>query len=252
MVLYDSRKKSLAEAFGNDQGCIVESSWMKATFQDLNDQFKVYSDDMQFLYTNREYCAEVIENTPTLLVVRERNGVSADIIVNNESIGKTNTYITATPGNYTGTVYKDGYVSQELAFTIEDGKTKEYNITLIKKTTTSTPVEYDSTTPVGAVLVPTMNMKGGAAALSSIRPGEYVWFGWEFKNTGDAKWTGKVGVRLYDAANATTIFQDDGVETGKTQSVNAGETKYLWAYVLVTPETVINTNTKVFARLTPT
>ena len=50
MVLYDSRKKSLAEAFGNDKGCIVESSWMKATFQDLNDQFKLYSDDMQFLY----------------------------------------------------------------------------------------------------------------------------------------------------------------------------------------------------------
>jgi len=250
MVLYDSRKKSLAEAFGDEKGCLKEDSWLTATFQDLKGQFKLYSDDMDFLYNNTEYCVPPEKETPTQVIIRERNGVSADIIVNNETIGKTNKYLTLEPGNYEGTVYANGYISQDIAFTVEDGKTKEYNITLVKKETTETPTEYETPTPVGAKLILTMNTKGGAANLSDIKPGENVWFGWEFKNTGDADWKGKVGVRLYDSAKGEDIFVDDAIETGKVQTIKAGETKYLWAYILIPPDTEVDENTIVYARLT--
>ncbi len=123
MAILETRKKTLAEAFGTD-GCINSTSWMAATLQDINGVFRIYPDDIIFLY-NGDYCIEKDE-TPTKVIIREYNGVSADITVNGELIGTTNTFIEIEPGDYNGIVSKDGYTSQEIAFIVKKGKTNEY------------------------------------------------------------------------------------------------------------------------------
>jgi hypothetical protein len=245
MTILETRKKTLVEAFGKN-GCIDDTSWMAATLQDINGVFRIYPDDMVFMY-NGDYCIED-EETPTKVIVREYNGVSANITVDDKIIGKTNTFIEIEPGDYTGTVSKDGYISQEIAFVVTKGKTNEYKyVTLIKETVTDDEDEYETPTGFGAILTPTMRILPSQPP--TIETGKYLWFGWEFRNTGDEDWKGKVGVKLVDSDG--NIFQYTGDET-KKQTVKAGEIKTLWVYCLVENTITPDENTKVYALLTKT
>lgn len=247
MVLYESRKNALAEAFGQN-GCIVDKSWMTATLQDLMGEFKLYTDDISFLYNERAFCAKEAPATKTKVIIREYNGISANITVNGAIIGKTNTFIEIAAGDYTGTISKQGYVSQDIAFIVKSGETNEYKyVTLVKEETPSGEDEYQTPTAIGAVLTPTLRALPGQPPM--IKTGEYTWFGWEFKNMGDLKWTGMVGVKLVDASGK--IFSWTGDST-KKQSILAGEIKTLWAYCLVDTTITPDADTKVFALLTKT
>ena len=247
MVLYESRKNILADAFGQN-GCIVDKSWMIATLQDLNGEFKLYADDIPFLYNDRTFCAKEAPATKTKVIIREYNGLSANVTVNGAIIGQTNTFIEIAAGDYTGTVSKPGYISQDIAFIVKDGETSEYKyVTLVKEDEITGEDEYQTPTSTGPILTPTLRVLPGQPP--TIKVGEYTWFGWEFKNVGDTKWTGMVGVKLVDASG--NIFSWTGDNT-KKQSILAGEIKTLWAYCLVDPTITPDANTKVFALLTKT
>jgi hypothetical protein len=248
MVLYESRKNTLAETFGQN-GCIVDKSWMTATLQDLNGEFKLYADDISFLFNDRTFCAKEAPATKTKVIIREYNGLSADVTVNSAIIGKTNTFIEIAAGDYTGTVSKQGYVSQDIAFVVKNGETNEYKyVTLVKVDETTQESEYQTPTAIGAVLTPTLRVLPGQPP--TIKVGEYVWFGWEFQSVGDTKWVGTVGVKLVDEDG--TEFKWIGDNT-KKQTVNIGEIKTLWAYCLIPTNTIkANGNTKIYALLTKT
>lgn len=249
MVLYESRKKTLVEAFG-EEGCLTGESWMIATFQNLNGEFTLYSDDVEFMYNNQQYCTPEEEEVDTTLIVREYNGVSADVAIDGVVVGKTNRFISIEAGNYTATVSADGYIPQEIAVIVKDKTSNEYKyVTLEKEEETGTGTEegseYGTVTPLGAILTPTMNNK----TPSPIVAGDYNWFGWEFTNTGDTTWKGTVGVKLIDASG--NVFSWGGDST-KKQSIAKGETKYLWAYCLVNNTVDVKNIANIFALLTAT
>jgi hypothetical protein len=248
LVLYESRKTTLVEAFG-EEGCLTGDSWMIATFQNLNGEFTLYSDDVEFMYNNQQYCIPEEDVVNTTLIVREYNGVSADITIEGEVIGKTNRFIPIEAGNYTATISADGYVPQEIAVIVKDKTSNEYKyVTLIKEEEepeTNGESEYGTVTPLGAILTPTMNNK----TPSPIVAGDYNWFGWEFTNTGDTAWKGMVGVKLVDTSGNEFSWTGD---TTKRQSIAKGETKYLWAYCLVNDTVDVENIKNIFALLTKT
>ncbi len=248
MVLYESRKTTLVEAFG-EEGCLTGDSWMIATFQNLNGEFTLYSDDVEFMYNNQQYCIPEEDVVNTTLIVREYNGVSADITIEGAVVGKTNRFIPIEAGNYTATINADGYVPQEIAVIVKDKTSNEYKyVTLIKEEEepeTNEESEYGTVTPLGAILTPTMNNK----TPSPIVAGDYNWFGWEFTNTGDTAWKGMVGVKLVDTRGNEFSWTGD---TTKKQSIAKGETKYLWAYCLVNDTVDVENIKNIFALLTKT
>lgn len=232
MVIYDSRKKTLAETYGTS-GCIDTESWFKASFNDLQGNMLLYSDDMRWLYRDGVgYCVEEEEETPTKLIVREYNGISADVINGDEVIGKTNKFIEIAPGDYELEITKTGYEPQTISVVVNAGKTTEYKyVKLIKieeeqePNPENPPSEYETPGTLGPVLVLTGNVK----LPDRVTAGVSQWFGWEFKNTGDADWRGVVGLRLVGTDGE---FRWEGDST-KKQTIAAGETKYVWAYTKV-------------------
>lgn len=250
MAIYESRKKELAAMYGTN-GCITMDSWLKATFSDANGGELLYTDDLAFMYRDgTDYCVPEETETPTKLIVREYNGIRADIMMNGEVIGKTNTFLEIEPGDYEMVVSADGYVTQNIAVIVTKGKTNEYKYVTLVKTTTpedeteETDTEYETEQPLGAILSVTGNTK----MPTTIMEGEYNWFGWEVKNTGDADWKGVVGVKL--VGNDETEFKWAG-DTTKKQTVKSGETKYLWAYTKVTEKPGTG-DIKIYALLTKT
>jgi hypothetical protein len=249
MVIYESRKKELAEVFGQD-GCVVEKSWMTATFQDLNGEIKLYTDDVDFLYKDRTYCTTPESEVKTKVVINENNGVSADVAVNGNVIGKTNTFIEIVPGDYIATISLSGYVSKNVPFTTTLGETRYAYITLTKSTTDTIPDtppdEYETPTQTGAVIRPTMNMKLPKPVIA----GAYQWFGWEFSNVGDSIWKGIVGVKIVDSTGKEFKWLGDST---KKQTLTPDEApKYVWAYCLVDAGIKVDANINIYALMTKT
>ena len=230
MAIFDARKKTLADTYGTS-GCIDTNAWFKASFNDLQGNMLLYSDDMRWLYRDGVgYCIEEEPETPTKLIVREYNGISADVIKEGTVLGKTNKFIEIAPGDYELTIKKDGYETQTIAVTAEKAKTTEYKYVKLVKTEEepepeTPPGEYETPGKLGPVLILTGNTK----VPDKVTAGVSQWFGWEFKNTGDGDWRGTVGLKLVGADGE---FKWEGDST-KKQTIAAGETKYVWAYTKV-------------------
>lgn len=249
MILYDSRKVTLAETFG-ENSCIVDKSWLKASFQDLNGEFKIYPDDLEFMYKERKYCSPTKTQTETKIIIREYNGLKANVTIDGKTVGLTNEFIVIKPGEYTAEISKNGYITQSIALIAAEGKTTEYkSVSLIKEKTPTTPISPNEPivieTPhiIGALVEPTMKTK----MPTKIIVGDYNWFGWEFNNVGDEDWKGMVGVKLVDSEGSEFKWTGDAA---KKQSLKVGEIKYLWAYCLITDTIKIDENTKIYALLT--
>lgn len=232
-MIYDSRKKELAIAVGNDEGCITNESWMRASWMDLNKELTLYPDDMKFLRNEIGYCTtteeEELENQGVL--ISTPGAIKAIVIEDGEIIGETDTLIQLNTGAHTVTVAKDGYVSQDASFVVYAGKTASRYVILKKveseeeEEEEEEPEEIEVTTPIGALIKPTMNTKG--TAINEIAVGENT-FGFEFRNIGDKTWYGRVGVKVYDE-DGNVLFETLGSEA--RQNIKPNEIKYLWAYV---------------------
>ena len=243
MPIYDSRKKVLADAVGKD-GCIVESSCLAATLQNLTGELVLYPDDIEFLYKDRG-CYNAT-TTPTGVVI-SANGLEADVMKDGIKIGTTDSVmIPLTVGSYVVSIEKEGYTSQALSFVVYADQITSKSITLVKKSSdTGDETEIPTDEKKGAILQQTNNTK----MPNPIVTGVPSWFGWEFKSIGDVAWKGMIGVRLKDT-EGNILFEWGGDKT-KIQTIGIGETKYLWAYCTVTG-TGIDDNTKIFGLLTPT
>ena len=251
-MIYDSRKKDLAVAVGNDGGCITAESWMRASWMDLNQELTLYPDDMKFLRNEIGYCTTTEEDELATqgVLISTPGAIKAIVIENGEILGETDTFIQLGTGPHTVTVAKDGYVSQDASFVVYAGKTASRYVILKAVETEDEeeeeeeeePEEIEVTTPIGAIVKPTMNTKG--TTIDEIAVGENV-FGFEFKNVGDKTWYGRVGVKIYDEDDVV-LFETLGSES--RQNIKAGEIKYLWAYVEI--ESLAGTPDKVTVLLT--
>lgn len=240
MPIYDSRKKVLADAVGKD-GCIVESSCLAATLQNLTGELVLYPDDIEFLYKDRG-CYNAT-TSPTGVVI-SANGLKADVMKAGIKIGTTDsTMIPLSVGSYVVTLTKTGYIPQDVSFVVYADQITSKNVTLIKTSgDTGNGTEIPTTPTKGAILQQTNNTK----MPNPIVTGTPGWFGWEFKNVGDAEWVGTVGLRLKDK-DGNVLFTWNGDST-KKQTVAVGATKYLWAYCTVTGSG-IDKDTKIFGLL---
>jgi hypothetical protein len=238
MTIYESRKKELAQAFGDSSKCITENSWFIATFADLQNQFRIYTDDMEFMRSIPDYC--IAEEVPTKQgVIINAGNLKADVRVNGVVIGKTDAIIDMTPGAYSATLIKDGYENYQLAFDVVAGRYNEKYATLVKLATPATPATPDNTPEEPGVRIPTSGPNvlptGNQKVPSDVETGSEEWFGWEFKNHGDVTWYGKVGVKLRsfdDSGTKVDEFEyigDDAI----VQNVKPNETKYLWVKCVV-------------------
>ena len=241
MPVYDSRKKVLADAVGKD-GCIIESSCMAATLQNLTGELVLYPDDITFLYSDRG-CYNAT-TSPTGVVISTYGGLKANVVKDNSIIGQTDsTMIPLAAGSYVVSIEKEGYTSQALSFVVYADQITSKSITLVKKSgDTGDETEIPTDEKKGAILQQTNNTK----MPNPIVTGVPEWFGWEFQNIGDAEWVGTVGVRLKDK-DGNVLFTWNGDST-KKQTVAIGATKYLWAYCTVTG-TGIDKDTKIFGLL---
>ena len=250
-MIYDSRKKDLAVAVGNDGGCITAESWMRASWMDLNQELTLYPDDIKFLRNEIGYCTTTEEDELATqgVLISTPGAIKAIVIENGEILGETDTFIQLGTGPHTVTVAKDGYVSQNASFVVYEGKTasryvilKEVESEEEEDEEEEEQEEIEVTTPIGALIKPTMNTKG--TTIDEIAVGENV-FGFEFKNVGDKTWYGRVGVKIYDEDDVV-LFETLGSES--RQNIKAGEKKYLWAYVEI--ESLAGTPDKVTVLLT--
>jgi len=230
MTLYDSRKKTLAEEFGKGTNkCITDESWMQASLQSLNGIFKIYTEDMEWLYSEREFCATDVEETKTVQgVVINAGGIKANVTIDGIVKGTTDTIVYLDAGAYEATISKTGYVSQDIAFVVTAGNYDKQYVTLEKEAEETEEVE---TTPIiGAILRATLR-EGSSTVPEPVVLGDTNWFGWEFENVGDTTWKGMVGVKITDETG--NIFSYTGDST-KKQSILAKEIKKLWVTTTVT------------------
>jgi hypothetical protein len=228
-MLYDSRKQTLAEEFGaGEKKCINKDSWMNATLENLNGLFNLYSEDLEFLYENEGFCATGDEEeTEKSGVVISADGIKANVIVDGNSVGTTDTVIDLDEGAYAATLSKDGYIAQDIAFVVYAGKYTNTYATLVKEEETT---EEATTKSIGAVLRATLN-EANQSIPTPILVGENNWFCWEFENIGDMRWKGLVGVKLIDKNG--NVFEYKGNST-YTQTVEPKEIKKLCVNCLVT------------------
>jgi hypothetical protein len=250
MVIYDTRKKALVQEFG-ENGCLTENSWLRATFEDVNDQFRIYTDDMEWMYKNPTECVEGTttpeETTSGSGVIINAGGLKANVLIGNVIKGTTDSIIELVPGAYMVTIVKTGYKSLDLPFSVVKERYTEKYVTLVPDAQ-----DIEIITPTsGPNIKPTMRNKNP----SPIKPGYDNWFGWEFKNHGDKKWSGIVGVRI-TSYNVETGEQESLYEylgdSAIHQSVAAGEIKYLWVKAPVPPDFVVTENVEIKALLTKT
>ena len=133
MAIYETRKKTLAETYGVE-GCIDNDSWLKASFNDLQGNMLLYSDDMTWLYRDGVgWCLTPTEETKTKLIVREYNNINADIYKENAVIGQTNKFIEIESGDYDLVVKKTGYEDAQISVVVIKGKTNEYKYVRLVK-----------------------------------------------------------------------------------------------------------------------
>ena len=237
MVIYESRKKELANALG-ESGCVKTDSWMKGIVNDINGELRLYPDDMKFLREEAgSYCLpseeEVEEEEKSGVMISTTGVLKANVVLNAVIIGKTDTTIEMEPGEYIVTLVASGYDPLDVSFIVYDGRVTAKSATMKKTVIEEGDEDIDETgeveiaQPTGAVIRPTMNVKG--TTLSEISKGDNA-FGFEFTNVGDTTWWGRVGVRIYDK-NDAVLFETRGSEA--RQNIKKGETKYLWAYVTI-------------------
>lgn len=252
MVIYESRKKELANALG-ENGCVKTDTWMKGIVSDINGELRLYPDDMKFLRSDAgSYCVpgedETEEEEKSGVMISTTGVLKADVTLNGVIIGKTDTTIEMEPGEYIVTLIASGYDALDVSFMVYKNKITAKSATMKKTVVEEDEEETEETgeveiaQPVGAVIRPTMNVKG--TTLSEISKGDNA-FGFEFTNVGDTTWWGRVGVRIY-GTNDTILFETYGSEA--RQNIKKGETKYLWAYVTINE--LNGTPTKISALLT--
>ena len=238
MTIYESRKKELAQAFGDASKCITENSWFMATFADLQGQFRIYTDDMEFMRSMPDYC--IAEELPTKQgVIINAGNLKANVRIAGSVIGTTDTIIDLEPGTYAATLIKDGYENYQLAFDVSAGKYVTNYATLTKLVTPPTTEEPNNTPEEPGERIPTSGPNvlptGNQKVPSDVETGSEEWFGWEFKNHGDVTWYGKVGVKLRsfdDTGTQVDEFTYEGDEA-IIQNIKPSETKYMWVKCVV-------------------
>jgi hypothetical protein len=230
MVIYDSRKKELEEAFGDKNKCLTSDSWLDATLQDLLGAFRLYTEDIDFMYNNVGACYTEEAKTTKQGVVIYADGIRANVVIDGVTKGTTDRIIDLEPGPYTASLEKTGYVTQEIAFIVTSGKYAEKYATMVATPgeETEIPVETPTSGPI-------LQLTGNYSFPDPLEVGNNNWFGFEFKNVGDEKWYGMVGIHLTSkdgSGNTISDFTFQGDAT-KKQTVQAGETKKLWVYCVV-------------------
>lgn len=221
MAITEARKLDLGKAYGDQSGCLLGDSWLRASKDDLLGNTRMYSTDIDFMLNTPAWCPPSVTPTVTTGVLITTTGeVGASIYVDGLYKGKTETTIAMEPGNYLAKLTRSGYDSLEVPLIVVSGQIFKPIVTMTS--TSSTPT---TGTPI---IVYTGNK---TEPPYGVQIGKENWFGYEHRNEGDANWRGYLGVKITDSAGH--VFTYEGNPAYAT-IVKPGETKMLWASCTVT------------------